>query len=130
MTGPEPGLTRDAVAATLTDAEGRPGRTGDTAGLRRRARIDAPLEKMSVGAAIGALKMAEVVVLAVDAVAGIQDQDLHIAQLVEREGRAIVLALTKWDAVEDRNAARRSVSDRLETSLSQLQGHSVVTCRR
>ena len=127
LTGPEPGLTRDAVAATLTDAEGRRVELVDTAGLRRRARIDAPLEKMSVGAAIGALKMAEVVVLAVDAVAGIQDQDLHIAQLIEREGRAIVLALTKWDAVEDRNAARRMVSDRLETSLSQLKGIPVVT---
>ncbi|MEO9188478.1 MAG: ribosome biogenesis GTPase Der, partial [Acetobacteraceae bacterium] len=127
LTGPEPGLTRDAVAVTLTDAQWRRVELIDTAGLRRRARIDAPLEKMSVGAAIGALKMAEVVVLAVDAVEGIQDQDLHIAQLIEREGRAIVLALTKWDAVEDRNAARRVVSDRLETSLSQLKGLPVVT---
>ena len=127
LTGPEPGLTRDAVAATLTDTEGRRVELVDTAGLRRRSRIEAPLEKMSVGAAIGALKMAEVVVLAVDAVAGIHDQDLHIAQLVEREGRAIVLALTKWDAVADRNAMRRAVSDRLETSLSQLKGVPVVT---
>ncbi|MEO8714609.1 MAG: ribosome biogenesis GTPase Der [Acetobacteraceae bacterium] len=127
LTGPEPGLTRDAVAATLTDAEGRRVELVDTAGLRRKARIDAPLEKMSVGAAIGALKMAEVVVLAVDAVEGIQDQDLHIAQLIEREGRAIVLALTKWDAVADRDAARRSVADRLQTSLAQLKGLKVVT---
>ncbi len=127
LTGPEPGLTRDAVAVTLTDAEGRRVELVDTAGLRRRARIDAPLEKMSVGAAIGALRMAEVVVLTVDAVEGLHDQDLHIAQLIEREGRAIVLALTKWDAVPDRTAARRAVADRLEASLAQLKGIPVVT---
>lgn len=126
VTGPEPGLTRDAIAVTLTDPEGRHVELVDTAGLRRRARIEAPLEKMSVGAAIGALRMAEVVVLCVDALEGIHDQDLHIAQLVEREGRAIVLALTKWDAVRDRNAVRRAIADRLEASLAQLKGIPVV----
>ena len=100
----------------------------DTAGLRRRARIEAPLEKMSVGAAIGALKMAEVVVLAVDAVEGdLHDQDLQIAQLIEREGRACVVALNKWDAVADRNATRKAITDRLEDSLAQMKGIPVVT---
>ncbi|MBV9777246.1 MAG: ribosome biogenesis GTPase Der, partial [Acetobacteraceae bacterium] len=127
LTGPEPGLTRDAVAVTLTDAEGRRVELVDTAGLRRRARVEAPLEKLSVGAAISALKMAEVVVLTVDGVEGLHDQDLQIAQLIEREGRAIVLALTKWDAVPDRTAARRAVAERLETSLAQLRGIPVVT---
>ncbi|MBV8615356.1 MAG: ribosome biogenesis GTPase Der [Acetobacteraceae bacterium] len=126
LTGPEPGLTRDAVAVTLTDTEGRRVELVDTAGLRRRARVEAPLERLSVGAAIGALKMAEVVVLAVDGAEGLHDQDLQIAQLVEREGRAIVLALTKWDAVPDRAAARRAVAERLETSLAQLKGVPVV----
>jgi GTPase len=126
LTGPEPGLTRDAVAVALADPEGRPVELVDTAGLRRRARIEAPLEKMSVGAAIGALRMAEVVVLTVDATDGLHEQDLHIAQLVEREGRAIVLALTKWDAVADRAAVRRSVGARLEASLAQLRGVPVV----
>ena len=125
VTGPEPGLTRDAVAVRLADAEG-PIDLIDTAGLRRRARVEAPLEKLSVGAAIGALKMAEVVVLAVDATEGLHDQDLQIAQLVAREGRAIVLALTKWDAVTDRPARRRAVSERLEESLAQLKGLPVV----
>ncbi len=127
LTGPEPGLTRDAVAVTLTDVEGRRVELVDTAGLRRRARIEAPLEKLSVGAAISALKMAELVVLAVDGVEGLHDQDLQIAQLIEREGRAIVLALTKWDAVPDRAAARRAVAERLEASLAQLKGIPVVT---
>jgi GTP-binding protein len=126
ITGPEPGLTRDAVSVLLHDAEG-PVELVDTAGLRRRARIEAPLEKLSVAATIGALRMAEVVVLVVDAVEGLHDQDLQIAKLIEREGRACIIALNKWDAVEDRNAARRAVADRLETSLAQMKGISVVT---
>src|SRR5271165_41832 len=125
LTGPEPGLTRDAVAALLHDPAGDI-ELVDTAGLRRKARIDAPLEKLSVGAAIGALRMAEVVVLVVDAIEGLHDQDLQIAKLIEREGRAAVIALNKWDAVPDRNLARRAVSDRLETSLAQMKGIEVV----
>lgn len=127
ITGPEPGLTRDAISVALLDAEGNRYELVDTAGLRRRARIEEPLEKMSAGAAIHALKMAEVVVLAVDAVEGIHDQDLRIAQLIEREGRACVLALNKWDAVPDRNATRKAIQDRLEDSLSQMKGIPVVT---
>ncbi len=126
ITGPEPGLTRDSVAVRFADGEGLI-ELVDTAGLRKRARVEEGLEKMSTSATIEALKMAEIVVLCVDAVEGIHDQDLHIARLVEREGRGCVLALNKWDAVPDRNAARRAVNDRLETSLAQLRGLSVVT---
>ncbi|HUB49748.1 MAG TPA: ribosome biogenesis GTPase Der [Acetobacteraceae bacterium] len=125
ITGPEPGLTRDAVATVLHDSEG-PIELVDTAGLRRRARIEAPLEKLSVGAAIGALKLAEVVVLVVDATEGLHDQDLQIARLIEREGRACVIALNKWDAVADRSAARRTMGERLEVSLAQMKGVEVV----
>jgi GTPase len=127
LVGPEPGLTRDAIASVLLDEGGQRIEIVDTAGLRRPARIEADLEKMSVGAAIGALKMAEVVILAVDATEGLNDQDLRIAQLIEREGRACVLVLNKWDAVEDRDATRRAISDRLETSLTQMKGIPVVT---
>lgn len=127
ITGPEPGLTRDAVSVMLTDVEGHQVELVDTAGLRRRARIEAPLEKLSVSAAIEALKMAEVVVLCVDAVEGLHDQDLQIARLIEREGRACVLALNKWDAVDDRTAARKAIADRLEASLAQMKGIPVVT---
>jgi GTP-binding protein len=126
LTGPEPGLTRDAVTVLLHDADGTPIALVDTAGLRRRARVEEATEKLAVGAAIGALKMAEVVVLAVDAAEGLHDQDLQIARLIEREGRAAVLALTKWDAVADRAAARRAIGDRLQTSLAQLKGLPVV----
>ncbi|HET9019353.1 MAG TPA: ribosome biogenesis GTPase Der [Acetobacteraceae bacterium] len=127
ITGPEPGLTRDAVALRFTDADGTPIELVDTAGLRRRARVEQPLEKLSVGAALDALRMAEVVVLAVDATEGLHDQDLQIARLIEREGRAAVLLLTKWDAVADRAATRQAISDRLEASLAQLKGVPVVT---
>lgn len=127
ITGPEPGLTRDAISVILADRDGRPVELVDTAGLRRRSRIEAPLEKMSVSAAIEALKMAEVVVLVLDTVQGVQDQDLQIARLIEREGRACVVALNKWDAVPDRNAARKAVQERLEDSLAQMKGIPVVT---
>jgi GTP-binding protein len=127
ITGPEPGLTRDAVAVLLTDTDGTQIELVDTAGMRKRARVEESLEKMSVSASIEALKMAEVVVLTVDATEGLHEQDLQIARLVEREGRACVLALTKWDAVADRNAAKRAASDRLETSLAQMKGIPVVT---
>jgi GTP-binding protein len=131
ITGPEPGLTRDAVAVRLSDDQGAI-ELVDTAGLRKRARVDEGLEKMSTSATIEALKMAEVVVLAVDALEcelgrGLHEQDLQIARLIEREGRACVIAMTKWDAVANRDVARKQVSDRLEASLSQLKGIQVVT---
>jgi len=127
LTGPEPGLTRDAVSALLRDADGTMIELVDTAGLRKRARVVEGLEKLSTGAAIGALKLAEVVVLVIDAVDGLHEQDLHIAQLIEREGRAAVLALNKWDAVPDRSATRRAITERLEDSLAQMKGIERVT---
>ncbi len=127
ITGPEPGLTRDSVAVLISDADGNVVEVVDTAGLRKKARIEQALEKMSVSASIEALKMAEVVVLAIDAVEGIHEQDLQIARLIEREGRACIIVLNKWDAVPDRNAARKAVSDRLETSLAQMKGITVLT---
>jgi len=127
LVGPEPGLTRDSIAVLITDTDGYQIELVDTAGLRKRARIEAELEKMSVSAAIQALKMAEVVVLTLDAVEGVNDQDLQIARLVEREGRACVVVLNKWDAVTDRNAARKAATERLEESLAQMKGITMVT---
>jgi GTP-binding protein len=125
ITGPEPGLTRDAVALDFRDAEG-PVRLVDTAGMRKKARIEQKLEQMSVAATLAALKEAEVVVLVLDALLGMDEQDLRIARLAEREGRAVVIALNKWDAVEDRAAARRRVEDVLTASLAQSKGVHVV----
>ncbi|MBW8270831.1 ribosome biogenesis GTPase Der [Caldovatus aquaticus] len=128
ITGPEPGLTRDAVAVEWTDETGRRVRLVDTAGMRKRARVarGAALEQMSVGASIAALRESEVVVLVVDALLGMDEQDLRIARLAEREGRAVVIALNKWDAVADRAAARKRLDDVLATSLPQLRGVPVV----
>ncbi len=127
LVGPEPGLTRDSIAVIITDSDGYQIELVDTAGLRKRARVELELEKMSVSAAIQALKMAEVVVLTLDAVEGVNDQDLQIARLVEREGRACVVVLNKWDAVPDRNAARKAATERLEESLAQMKGIQLVT---
>lgn len=126
ITGPEPGLTRDSVAVEWTDHTGGRVRLVDTAGMRRRARVEQKLEKMSVAATLAALKEAEIVVLVLDALLGMDEQDLRIARLTEREGRAIVLALNKWDAVEDRAAARQRIDDTLTASLAQLRGIAVV----
>jgi GTPase len=127
LTGPEPGITRDAITLPLHDSEGGIYELVDTAGLRRRARVQDDVEKLSTAATINAMRFAEVVVLTIDANDGLHDQDLQIARLVEREGRAMVVALNKWDAVADREAVRRAVSDRLERSLAQLKGIPVVT---
>jgi GTP-binding protein len=125
ITGPEPGLTRDAVTVAFADEQG-PIALVDTAGLRKRARIEAPLEKLSVGATLDALRMAEIVLLVIDAVLGLHEQDLQIARLIEREGRGCVIALNKWDAVEDRALTRQAVDDRLEISLAQMKGIETV----
>jgi len=126
ITGPEPGLTRDAVSEEITGPDGKLYRLVDTAGLRKRAKVDEGLERMSTSSAIEALKRAEMVVLAVDAVQGVQEQDLHIARLIEREGRGCVIALTKWDAVDDRVKAKQAALDRISISLSQMKGITLV----
>jgi GTP-binding protein len=126
VTGPEPGLTRDAVAVEWTDPTGGRVRLVDTAGLRKRARIVETLEAMSAAASLAALRECEVAVLVLDGLLGMEEQDLRIARLAEREGRAVVIALNKWDAVEDRAAARRRLEDVLTASLAQLRGIAVV----
>jgi GTP-binding protein len=126
ITGPEPGLTRDSIAEAFIAPDGMRYLLVDTAGLRKRAKVDEGLERMSTSSAIEALKRAEMVVLAIDATRGIHEQDLHIARLVEREGRGCVIALTKWDAVDDRGGARQQVIDRISISLSQMKGISII----
>ncbi|GAN81718.1 ribosome biogenesis GTPase Der [Acidocella aminolytica] len=126
ITGPEPGLTRDAVSADFEGPDGKLYRVVDTAGLRKRAKVDVGLEKMSTSSSIEALKRAEMAVLAIDAIQGVQEQDLQIARLIEREGRACVIALTKWDAVEDRPDAKKAALDRISISLSQMKGITLV----
>ncbi|MEI7610685.1 MAG: ribosome biogenesis GTPase Der, partial [Rhodospirillaceae bacterium] len=126
LTGPEAGMTRDAISVEWRWRD-RVVKLVDTAGMRRRARIDDKLEKLAVADTLRVIRLAEVVILVIEAAAGLDRQDLTIARLVLEEGRALVLALNKWDAVTDRDAALRQMRDRLETSLPQARGLATVT---
>lgn len=125
ITGPEAGLTRDAIAIDWMYS-GRHVRLVDTAGLRRRARIEQRLEKLSVSDTIKTIDMSEVVVLVVDAQGDLDNQDLTIARTVIDEGRALVIALNKWDAVEDKPAALKKIKERIEDSLQQAKGVPII----
>ena len=121
LTGPEAGITRDAIPVDWTWND-RPIRLVDTAGLRRKARVNEGLEKLSTQDAIRAITFAEVVILVMDATHPFETQDLQIADLVEREGRALVFALAKWDLIEDPGAHLKEIQLRADEALPQLRG--------
>ncbi|MBI1986240.1 MAG: ribosome biogenesis GTPase Der [Rhodospirillales bacterium] len=127
LTGPEAGITRDAISVQWT-WNGHDIQLIDTAGLRRKARVTEKLESLSVGDTLNAVRFAEVVVLVVDATLGLEKQDLSIARLVVEEGRALVLAINKWDVAKDRKQTLADIEERLEWSLPQVRGVPVVTC--
>ena len=126
LTGPEAGITRDAISV-VTDWEGTPVRIFDTAGMRKKARITEKLEKMSVGDGLRAVRFAEVVVVLLDAEIPFEQQDLRIADLAEREGRAVVVAVNKWDLEGDRQAKLAELKEAFERLLPQLRGAPLVT---
>lgn len=126
IAGPEAGITRDAISIEWT-WQGTPIKLIDTAGMRRKARIDKKVEKLSVGDTLEAIRFAHVVVLVVDATMMPEKQDLVIARHIIDEGRAIVIAVNKWDVVEDGPAALKLMFDRMEISLPQIRGVPVVT---
>ncbi len=125
LSGPEAGITRDAIAVDWI-WRGRPFRLVDTAGLRRKPRVEGKLERLSVGDALRAIRFAETVILVMDALQPLERQDLAIARLVAEEGRAIVLAANKWDAVDDRQVLLKQLRERVSASLPQLQGVVIV----
>ncbi|RMF41186.1 MAG: ribosome biogenesis GTPase Der [Alphaproteobacteria bacterium] len=125
LTGPEAGITRDAIAVEL-DWLGTPIRLFDTAGMRKRARVQEKLEKLSVADGLRAVRFAEVVIVLLDADTAFDAQDLRLADLVEREGRAIVIAVNKWDAVDDRQQRARRLREAMEERLPQLRGAPLV----
>jgi len=125
LTGPEPGITRDSIAVPWR-WRGRPVELFDTAGLRRRARVTAKLEKLSAADAMRAVDFAHVVVLLLESTAPLEKQDLTIGRRALDEGRGVVVAINKWDLAEDRAAAMAHVRDRLQTSLPQGEGAPVV----
>ena len=125
LTGPEAGITRDAIAVEAA-WEGREFLMFDTAGLRRRSKIDDTIEKLSVSDALEAIRFAEVVVLLMDATAPFEEQDLRIADLVEREGRALVLGVNKWDLTAGTPGAIARLRAEADHWLPQLKGLPVV----
>ncbi|MCL4188195.1 MAG: ribosome biogenesis GTPase Der [Rhodobacteraceae bacterium] len=125
LTGPEAGITRDAISVE-TLWEGTPLRIFDTAGMRRRARVTDKLEKLSVADGLRAVRFAEVVVLLLDAAAPFETQDLRLADLAETEGRAVVIAVNKWDRVDDRPARLAELKEMLARLLPQLRGVALV----
>ena len=139
LTGPEAGITRDSIAVdwTWTDpttGEARPIRLVDTAGMRKKAKVQDKLERLSVADARRAIDFAEVVVLLLDATRGLEVQDLKIASMVIEEGRALVVAINKWDVAENASGLFNGVRAALEEGLAQLKGVplltvSAVTCK-
>ena len=130
LTGPEAGITRDAIGIDWQWQEGdqkRPIKLWDTAGIRRKSRVSEKLEKLSVADALRAVKFAEIVVLLIDADTPFDKQDVQLADLVEREGRAMVIAINKWDLKLDRNKVREIIRDKLEFALPRLRGIPVIT---
>ncbi|MDC3235126.1 ribosome biogenesis GTPase Der [Candidatus Puniceispirillum sp.] len=125
LTGPESGITRDAIEVPF-EWNGKSYKLVDTAGMRRRARISDKIEKLMVDDARRAIQYAHVCVLLIDATEEIHKQDLSIARLIEDEGRAIVIGANKWDVVCDKPAASSQIADRLQTSLAQSRGVPVV----
>jgi GTP-binding protein len=126
LTGPEAGITRDSISVEW-QYEGRTIRLVDTAGLRKKARVQDRLEKMSTADTIRAITFAEVVVLVMDEANAFEVQDLQIADLVEREGRGLIYAVSKWDLVEEPQARLNEMLETSERMLPQLRGTPLVT---
>src|SRR5262252_379889 len=125
LTGPEAGITRDAIAVDV-DWGGKSFRIFDTAGLRRRSRIEEKVEKLSVADALEAIRFAEAVVVLMDGQTPFEEQDLRIVDLVEREGRALVIAVNKWDLKDSGGGAIETLREEANRRLPQVKGVPVV----
>ncbi len=126
LTGPEAGITRDAISVN-TEWDGREMRIFDTAGMRKKAKVQEKLEKLSVSDGLRAVQFAEVVVVLMDAAIPFEQQDLRIADLAEREGRAVVIAMNKWDMETDKSRRILELREKLDRLLPQLRGVPMVT---
>lgn len=125
LTGPEAGITRDSIAVNW-EYKGKNIKLIDTAGMRRRANIDDKLEKLAVSDSIRSIRFAHVVVLLIDATQPMEKQELVIADHVVTEGRAMVLAVNKWDMVKDKKAAQEEIEYLVEEHLAQLKGVPII----
>ena len=125
LTGPEAGITRDSISVDW-DWAGRRIRLFDTAGMRRKAKVQEKLEKLSVADGLRAIRFAEVVIIVLDATIPFEKQDLQIADLIVREGRAPVIAFSKWDLIEDRQQTLAELREKTERLLPQVRGIQAV----
>jgi GTP-binding protein len=125
LTGPEAGITRDAIGLSW-EWRGRPVKLFDTAGVRRRTKVTESLEKLSVADTLRAVRFAEVVVLVVDVDQAMEKQDVQLGVLVIQEGRGLVVAVNKWDLVEERSPRIKAIRERVEHALPQVKGLPVV----
>lgn len=125
LTGPEAGITRDSISIDWS-WRGRGVKLFDTAGLRKRARVEDKLEKLSVADALRAVQFAEVVIILLDATIPFEKQDLSIVDLVEQEGRALVIGLNKWDLVADKQGLLKELKEKASRLLPQVRGAPVV----
>jgi len=125
LTSPEAGTTRDSIAVDI-DWQGKKFRLFDTAGMRRRSRVEEKLEKLSVADALRAVRFAEVVIVLMDAQGKFEEQDLRIVDLAEREGRAVVIAISKWDLVERTPGAIGALREQADRLLPQVRGIPLV----
>lgn len=126
LTGPEAGITRDAIAIDW-QYKGRTLRLIDTAGMRKKAKIDHKVEKLSVSDTLRSIKYAHVVVMLLDANAVLEHQELAIIEHIVQEGRAIVLAINKWDTIREHAAALNEIHHRVDRLLPQIKGVPVIT---
>jgi len=126
MTGPEAGITRDSIAVTWQQ-DRQTLRLYDTAGMRRRAKVQDKLEKLSVSDGLRAVQFAHVVILLLDAQSPLDRQDKILAQLVAREGRGLIVALNKWDLVEDGQAVRAKVQEMLDLDMPESRGVEIIS---
>lgn len=120
MTGPEAGLTRDAIAVDWMH-DGQRFRLVDTAGLRKKARVDNQIEEFAVQDTMRAIRLSQIVIVMIDATKGFEKQDLQIAAHVIEEGRCLVIALNKWDLVNDKRAVLDEIEYQMSTSLAQIR---------
>lgn len=130
ITGPEAGITRDSISIDWNwefEGELRPVKLIDTAGMRKKARVQDKLEKLSVADALHAVDFAEVVVLLLDATKGLEVQDLKIADRVLQEGRALIIALNKWDVAMEGSSLYQGVRAALDEGLAQVKGVPLLT---
>ena len=125
LTGPEAGITRDAIAIDWS-WHGKPITLWDTAGIRRKSRVTGKVEKLAVADGLRAIRFADAVIVLIDASLEVERQDLTLADLAAQEGRAVILALSKWDMVDDKQKRLKDVKDDIAAILPEIRGVAIV----